>query len=60
MAKSKVEITGINTSMLRSLTHEEMILLFKSYKKGDNESKKLLIEGNLKLVLSILKRYQNK
>ena len=42
MAKSKVEITGINTSMLRSLTHEEMILLFKSYKKGDNESKKLL------------------
>ena len=60
MAKNKVEITGINTSTLRSLTHDEMVLLFKSYKKGDNESKQLLIEGNLKLVLSILKRYQNK
>ena len=60
MAKNKVEITGINTSTLRSLTHEEMTLLFKSLKKGDNESKRLLVEGNLKLVLSILKRYQNK
>ena len=60
MAKNKVEIAGINTSSLRSLTHEEMVLLFKSLKKGDNESKRLLVEGNLKLVLSILKRYQNK
>ena len=60
MAKNKVEIAGINTSSLRSLAHEEMVLLFKSLKKGDNESKRLLVEGNLKLVLSILKRYQNK
>lgn len=60
MAKNKVEITGINTSTLRSLTHEEMTLLFKNLKKGDNECKRLLVEGNLKLVLSILKRYQNK
>ena len=40
MAKNKVEIAGINTSSLRSLTHEEMVLLFKSLKKGDNESKR--------------------
>ena len=53
MAKNKVEIAGINTSSLRSLKHEEMVLLFKSLKKGDNESKRLLVEGNLKLVLSI-------
>lgn len=57
MAKNKVEINGINTSNLKVLTQEEMIELFK---KRDKLSKDKLIEGNLKLVLSILKKYQKR
>ena len=60
MAKNKVEITGINTSKLKVLKHSEMIELFNKLKNGDKEAKELLINGNLKLVLSILKKYQNK
>ena len=58
MGKYKVEISGVNTSHLKSLTQEEMKKLF--LKKGDKEARNLLIEGNLKLVLSILKRFYHK
>ena len=57
MAKYKVEICGINTSNLRTLKNDEMIKLFKEYKQGDNSIKELLVYGNLKLVLSILKKW---
>ena len=60
MAKNKVEITGINTSKLKVLKHEEMIKLFKEYKEGNKDAKEQIINGNLKLVLSILRKYQNK
>ena len=60
MAKNKVEITGVNTNNLKVLTNEEMIELFKKYKNGDIEAKDKLIKGNLKLVLSILKKYTNR
>ncbi len=60
MAKNKVEITGINTSKIKVLKHEEMIELFKKYQSGDIKAKDDLVNGNLKLVLSILKKYQNK
>ena len=60
MAKNKVEITGINTSALKTLTNEEMIELFKSYQNGNKESKTILVECNLRLILSILRKYQNK
>lgn len=60
MAKNKVEINGINTSKLKVLTHEEMLELFNLFKNGDKNAKNKLVEGNLKLVLSILKKYQNK
>lgn len=60
MAKNKVEITGLNTSNIKVLNNEEMIELFNEYKQGDKSAKQKLIEGNLKLVLSILKRYQNR
>ena len=60
MAKNKVEITGINTSKLKVLSHSEMINLFVEYQEGSKEAKDKLVEGNLKLVLSILKKYQNK
>ena len=57
MGKYKVEITGINTSELKVLTQEEMTELFKKYKEGDKLAKDELVNGNLKLVLSILKRF---
>lgn len=60
MGKYKVEISGINTSDLDSLSQEEMLELFKKAKKGDAFARDLLVEGNLKLVLSILRRFYNK
>jgi RNA polymerase sporulation-specific sigma factor len=60
MAKNKVEITGINTSKIKVLKRSEMIELFKKYQSGDLSAKDELVNGNLKLVLSILKKYQNK
>ena len=60
MAKNKVEITGIKTSNLTVLKHKEMIELFRKLKKGDKTAKDTLVNGNLKLVLSILKKYHNK
>lgn len=60
MAKHKVEISGINTSNLKVLTNEEMDILFKRLKNGDESAKEELINGNLKLVLSILKKYTNR
>lgn len=60
MAKNKVDINGINTNNLKVLKQNEMIELFKKLKDGNKGVKDLLVEGNLKLVLSILKKYQNK
>ena len=61
MAKYKVDITGINTNDLVVLTNEEMINLFKKYQNNsDLEAKEKLINGNLKLVLSILRKYTNR
>lgn len=60
MAKNKVEITGINTSKIKVLSKNEMTELFKKYQSGDLSAKDELVNGNLKLVLSILRKYQNK
>ncbi len=60
IAKHKVEITGINTSEIKVLTDKEKEELFIRLKKGDQKARDLLAEGNLKLVLSILKKYQNR
>ena len=57
MAAYKVDITGINTSEIKVLKQKEMIELFKLYQNGDNNAKETLINGNLKLVLSILKKF---
>lgn len=57
MSKYKVDITNLNTNNIKVLKQEEMILLFKKYQAGDLSAKEELINGNLKLVLSILKRF---
>lgn len=60
MARNKVEITGIRTSELKTLTSEEQIELFNKLKNNDNEAREKLIEGNFKLVLSILRKFLNR
>lgn len=60
MGKYKVEISGIHTSELKELTQEEMRELFQKFQQGSLDARELLIEGNLRLVLSILKRFYNK
>lgn len=57
MSNYKVDITGINTSNLKCLTHEENIKLFKLYQAGDLNAKEDIVNGNLKLVLSVLKNF---
>lgn len=56
MAKYKVEISGINTNELDVLKNEEMLDLFNSYKNGDMAARNRIVKGNLKLVLSILRK----
>lgn len=57
MSKYKVDITNVNTSNLKVLKQKEMIELFKRYQAGDEKAKDELVEGNLKLVLSVLKKF---
>lgn len=60
MARHKVEICGVNTANIKVLSAEEMYVLFSRLQSGDDSAKDELIEGNLKLVLSILKKYNNR
>ena len=59
MGKYKVDITGINTNNLAVLKNSEMLELFKKYKNGERQAKEDIVNGNLKLVLSIIKKYNN-
>ena len=60
MSRHKVEISGVNTANIKVLTSEETKELFEKMKKGDTFAREELINGNLKLVLSILKKYTGK
>lgn len=60
MSKYKVDLCGVNTSKLKVLTNEENLALFKKMHEGDPFAREDLINGNLKLVLSILKKFNNK
>ena len=60
MSKYKVDICGVNTSNIKVLTNEENLALFKKMHEGDPFARNDLINGNLKLVLSILKKFNNK
>lgn len=56
----KVEISGVNTASLPVLTGAEAKTLFHKCKAGDENARRQLIEGNLRLVLSIIKRFENR
>lgn len=57
MSNYKVDISGLNTSNLKSLTHKQNMELFQKMYDGDPHAKNDLVNGNLKLVLSILKKF---
>ena len=59
MALNKVEICGVNTSKLPVLTNEEKEFLFERIKAGDENARELYIKGNLRLVLSVIKRFSS-
>lgn len=59
MALNKVEICGVNTSSLPVLKTEEKEELFRKIKEGDEEARERYIKGNLRLVLSVIKRFSN-
>ncbi len=60
MHTNKVEICGVNTSKLPVLTNEEMQRLFIKIKAGDMEAREEFIQGNLRLVLSIIQRFNRR
>ena len=60
MSRHKVEICGVNTANIKVLGSDEVKELFDRYKNGDMVARDRLVEGNLKLVLSILKKFYNK
>ena len=58
MSRHKVDIVGVNTSNIKVLTSEEIQALFNRLKNGDTKAREELVNGNLKLVLSILKLFK--
>lgn len=59
MGPYKVEICGVNTAKLPVLNEEEKTELFKRIKEGDALAREKYIQGNLRLVLSVIKRFHN-
>ncbi len=57
MSAYKVEICGVNTSTLPLLTEDEKQNLWTKIKAGDTDARETYIKGNLRLVLSVLKRF---
>jgi RNA polymerase sigma-70 factor, sigma-B/F/G subfamily len=60
MFYGKVEICGVDTSKLKTLTEDEKKSLLSAASKGDGEARQKLINGNLRLVLSIIQRFSNR
>ncbi|MBQ1171762.1 MAG: RNA polymerase sporulation sigma factor SigG [Lachnospiraceae bacterium] len=59
MSQGKVEICGVNTAKLPLLSSEEKDVLFAKINQGDLEAREAYIEGNLRLVLSVIKRFSS-
>ena len=60
MQYSKVEICGVDTSKLRVLKEKEKLELLKKIREGDKSAREKLINGNLRLVLSVIQRFTNR
>lgn len=60
MQYNKVEICGVNTAKLKVLPEKEKMRLLKLSKQGDNDARDKLINGNLRLVLSVIQRFTNR
>ena len=60
MARHKVEISGVNTANIKVLSSKELEELFIKLKNGDPFARNDLVQGNLKLVLSILRKFSGK
>ncbi|MGI6030626.1 MAG: RNA polymerase sporulation sigma factor SigG [Eubacteriales bacterium] len=60
MQSNKVEICGVNTSQLALLTHKQQTELLQRIKEGDENARQQFIQGNLRLVLSVIKRFSNR
>ena len=58
--QGKVEICGVNTSRLRVLSQAEMDTLLRQARDGDASAREKLIEGNLRLVLSVIQRFDKR
>ena len=58
--QGKVEICGVNTAKLRTLTQEQMDGLLRKAAEGDEDARQQLIEGNLRLVLSVIQRFDKR
>lgn len=60
MLVNKVEICGVNTAKLPVLSNEEMQELFRRMQRGEPQARDKLIQGNLRLVLSVIQRFNNR
>ena len=58
--QGKVEICGVNTARLKVLSQADMDVLLRKAKEGDEEARQKLIEGNLRLVLSVIQRFDKR
>jgi len=58
--QGKVEICGVNTARLKTLTPQQMDALLLRSKEGDEQARSALIEGNLRLVLSVIQRFDKR
>ena len=58
--QGKVEICGVNTASLSLLSPIEMDMLLRRAKEGDSSAREKLIEGNLRLVLSVIQRFDKR
>ena len=59
MVVNKVELCGVNTSKLPLLREKEKEELFRRIRQGDKLAREEYIKGNLRLVLSVIRRFQN-
>jgi len=57
---NKVEICGVNTAKLPTLSREKKAELFEKIKKGDLNAREEFVQGNLRLVLSVIQRFNNR